>query len=183
MIAKPIRLESKVSFVPTADSAVDWDAIVKRELDLSPQVRDDATSDAEYKRRYALKSFHARYGRASGLNPSAWKDFLPMKPGESPTVFVIGVINSDDIVRLADECKVDSPEPLHNELGWSCFLHAVRDIENFPGDVPKIKRGQVEYVDPVWLKANFVMGLRNIAVNVGLIAWRWNQITETDIKN
>lgn len=181
---RPIRSTSSVTFVSTADPAIDWDKIVADELDLHPAVRDDASMTDDQRRRAGLIEFHKRYVLESAKHPGAWKDFLKMKSGERPTIYTIGAIPSDTLTRIEDECKAGSEDVHRQELGWQCFLHGLVDLQNFgSSEIPKRKVGDAEYVDPAWIKTAFVMGLRSVAVNVGLVIWRWNQLTEVEVKN
>lgn len=121
------------------------------------------------------------YGENGLFKPGCWKDYLKFKAGEKPTIFVIGVIPPDDLAMINDET---SSKYESEALRWRAFLLSLRDIEGWDGEeIPKRKVSNVEYVDQQWIKRNFIRGLRPIALEVGLVAYLWNQLTETEIKN
>lgn len=111
-------------------------------------------------------------------SPGSWRDNIKVKEGHTITEFVIGVIPPEELNRIGDECSGKA-----NEMRWRCFLWGLRDINGWPEVVPKKARGDVEYVDPDWLKATFVRGLRAVAIWVGGAAWAFNSVTDAEIKN
>lgn len=120
----------------------------------------------------------------STKNPSIWRERLKMKDGAEPTEWILGVIPSAD-ANAAEDLKGFASRY------WHAFLHCVRDVKN-PGDLangldgrklPKVTRDGVEYVDPQWLARVMVGPLRRCALDLGLIAFCWNQLSEADAKN
>ena len=130
----------------------------------------------------------AAYGAVAFDNPSAWRDFIKAKDGETITEFVIGVVPTEFAIRIEDECLgfreglriVERPD----ERMWRYFLHGLRDIKHWSdGEVPKKDFNGVEYVDPTWIKKTFVKHLREVALDIGRYVWAFNQLTEKEIKN
>lgn len=159
---KPLTLEATTSCVSSMDPAIDREA-----------------SDLQ------------KYGSELLSNSNAWRELLKFKSGEKPTVFVLGVIPPDEMSRINDETPKRKLSEEHTvtdwsseELQWRSFLTSLRDIEGWEsGEIPKRKVGGVEYIDPSWLRKTFVRGLRKIALEVGLAAYFWNMLTETETKN
>jgi hypothetical protein len=117
-------------------------------------------------------------------NPAAWRDRLAFRDGAAPTEWVMGVLSSSDANTAQDTRGYAAAH-------WYAFLHSVRDIRNhgwtpaaLPGKkLPKVTRDGVEYVDPQWLASVMVGPLRRCAIELGLIAYHWNQLSEDDAKN
>jgi hypothetical protein len=156
MALKPIQLDSQTTCVFRADPAVDNES-------------EEGKAGVE------------AYVKVMHSTPSKWRELLKIKAGESPTVFVIGVLPSSDAAQIQDE-YINQGKVYASSLGWLCFLKGIRDIQGF-GEVPKVKVDGVEYVDPAFLRKAFVGRLREAACEIGWIVWRWNQISEDEIKN
>jgi hypothetical protein len=183
-VLKPLTLSAQVTYVSSADPAVDWDAIVNDELDKDPALRDDGARSWDQKREIAESRFVERFRSEVLKNPSAWGGLLKFKTGEAPTKFVIGVIPPEEMARIADDCRIGKQDELVEQCKWRAFLAGLRGIENFgSGSVPKKKVGEIEYVDPAWLRERFSGANRGIALGVGLAAWIWNQLRDDDVKN
>lgn len=181
---KPTTMSASVSYVSIADPAVDWEQVVAAELDADPELRDSAQASHAEKCEIVEKRFQQKLSAAVLRNPADAATMLKYRAGERPTRFVIGVIPPDEMNRIADECKLGQPGALARQAQWRAFVASMRNVEDFPGGpVPKKKVGDVEYVDPAWLRNNFSRGLRDVALDVGFVAWMWNQITEEEIKN
>ncbi len=178
---KPVTPGATVAYVSCYDPAVDWEAIIDATIEKNKDL--GKVKDANDRRARARTVFVAEYMAAAVRNPAAWREMLKFKNGESPTEFTLGALSSDDAVRMADECGASSGKLKPQELQWRAFLGACRDIRNWPTDVPKVRKGEIEIVDASWLRNNFVLGLRAIALDVGSVAWMWNQFSEDDIKN
>lgn len=148
---KPLTLSAQTSMVSIADPAIDRESLNVEE-----------------------------FAKAVLTNPGSWREHVKAKPGESLTIFAIGVIPPDMMSRIADETGGNTDS---HELRWRAFVSALRGIENWSEEVPTHKIDGVEYVDPRWIKKTFVRGLRNIALDVGLVAYLWNMMTEAEIKN
>lgn len=180
---KPTKMESKITVVSIYDPSIDWDEIAKAELDAHPEIR-DGELPAEEKNKQALDLFSQRYARISAKDPSAWKDHLKFKSGEAPTKFTIGVITVDEMARIADECRYGQVTEMRKQLRWRAFMACVRGIENYSNEkCPTIRVGQVDYLDPDWLKKNFVRGMMLVALDIGMTGWLWNSLTEDEVKN
>jgi hypothetical protein len=183
-VFKPVRLTSSVEFVSIADPAIDWDQHVQDVLAASPELAGNTKLTDDDRRRLAERKFSNDFIGKALKDPGAAVAMLKFKNGETPTRFVLGVIPPDDMTRIADECRVGKPNELTQQLQWRSFLHGVREVKGFgEGRVPTRKVGDVEYVDPVWLRDQFARGLRDVALGVGLVVWFWNQITEDEVKN
>lgn len=148
---KPISRAAEVGIISEHDTAIDVD-----ESDL---------------KSYAEKM----YG-----DPGCWREFIKAKPGESLTVFRVGVIPPDTMARISDEYKNDLSS---HGLQWASFIASLRDVEGWSEEVPKVKIDGIDYVDPKWVKRTFVRGLRNVGEEIGLKAFVWNQFTEEAAKN
>jgi hypothetical protein len=174
---KPLQISDSVVAVSIQDPAIDWDRMVAEAKESDEKIR--GMTDAEAKRNLALRA-----GREARSSLSGSVSKLLFKPGSTPTRFVIGVIPSDEMVRITDDCLVSSGKEKRNEQAWRSFLCGVRDIE---GMAQKPPRGRmvngVEYVDPDWLRQTFVRGLKDVAIEIGIYCWLWNQLTEDEVKN
>lgn len=179
MALRPVSLSSCVTYVSARDPSIDWSQIEALELEKFPELlRGDVTPDVRAQATQA--HFATRYAEETLKNPGCWRDLLKFKSGESPTIFTIGVIDPDEMCRLADDCKIGSESARVQELKWRAFLASVRDISTFGQEQPQ-KRG--ERVDAQWLKEHCGRGMRLVALDVGMVAWRWNQLTEDEAKN
>lgn len=157
MAFKPTRLSDQSTAVSIFDPAIDPDQ-----------------SDLE------------RYKNERGRNPAVWRECIKANPGERLTEFVIGVVPPDMFSRINDDCVPHDPNrSRQQELGWRCFLHGIREIQGFESEdeAKVIKVGGVDYVDPQWLKKKFSRSLLAVAIEIGHLIWRFNQIDETEIKN
>ena len=125
---------------------------------------------------------HGDYPQKAQKDPSCWQSELTIKKGQKPTKFIIGVIPSSDLVR-AESDNLSGESFRLQSLFWECFLMGVRDIQNWSGDVPKVKRDGAEFVDPEWLERNFARDLRACGLFVGGVAWKWNCVPDSDPKN
>lgn len=150
---KPIRNDSTASTIYSGDPAV--------------EIENDSIED------FFMNSIS---------NPSGWRDFVNIKDGQSPAVFVIGVIPPSELNRMQDEC-VRGNSVKENELYWRSFLCGVREIEGWEGETPKVKKNGEEYVDPKWLESTFVRSLRKVGIEIGMRVWSWNNISDDEIKN
>lgn len=170
---KPISPSSSTVTISVYDPAIDWVA--------SP------IADAELSKKYAEESIR---------NPSCFRDYVKPRAGEALTVYTIGAIPPDELVRIEDECRPGPdvrevggvsveviPAPRNTEAAWRSFLLGVRDIEGWQARPEYHEVNGVRYVRPQWLKDNFGRGLRKIANDVGSRIWHWNQLTEDEIKN
>ena len=151
---KPIRLSDQTTCISPYDPAVDTDA-------------------SDWK----------TYGAKMLTNPVAWREYIKTKPGETLTEFEVGVIPTDQLVKINDECQHMPEQVRSEELRWRAFLHGLRGIKGWEGEVPKKTVNGVEYVDPAWLAKTFVRGLAASALFVGMIALAFNRLTEEEIKN
>jgi hypothetical protein len=165
MAIKPMRLADSTCAIAFSDSAIDWDSFSEEKKD--------------------------EYGRTRPRNPACFRSLVPVKAGEQLTVFEIGVVPVDILVKISDECPPriithqDGSETrsLSDEMLLRCFLAGVRDISPWPSAVEKRKVGDVEYVDPKWLKENFCRGNVSVVMDIGAQIYRWNLLTENESKN
>ncbi len=179
-----MNLTAQVTYVSSADPAVDWDRIVDAELELDQDLKNDPKTSHDEKKEICERRFMQKYHPAVMKNPAAWADLLKFKSGEQPTKFHLGVIPPDEVARISDECRLGHPEAMREQAYWRAFLACLRGVENFGSEAPPKKRvGDVEYVDPVWTKSKFSRGLRPIALAAGMVGWAWNQLTEDEVKN
>lgn len=119
--------------------------------------------------------------RKLALNPTRWKELLTVKDGHVPTEFVIGAVPPAVLSRLEDQCG----KGFHasSEFQWCMFLW-IRDVKNFGKDkVPKLDTYGIERIDPEWASKTFVGPLFGVAKSIGYALWRWNQLTEDEVKN
>ncbi len=172
MAIKPISSDSTVSVIWPDDPAIDTDAMA-----------DDGEKTCI--EAFAEKAFS---------DPGCWRDILKMRPGETPTEFIIGAIPPSELSAIEDDYRASGGITQSTGMQWACFKASLRDIKNGPTErikrggsyveeVPKSKRGSVERVDPAWLETVFSRGLRNAARWVGMTAWTWNNLNEADAKN
>lgn len=157
MAYKPMRLSDSTVAISSGDPAIDREA-----------------TGADALKRYADEWMK---------NPACFRELLKARMGEQFVVYTIGVIHPDEMIRLIDECRLGSPEPRYNELFWRSFLAGVRDVKGWPCEPTKRKIGDVEYVDPGWLKEQYARGHLRIALDIGAQVWHWNQLTEDEAKN
>jgi hypothetical protein len=184
-VLKPIRNDDVTPIATIQDSAIDWERMIEI-CTARPEWPDLAT---RYKNTHenahllhdneiAREIVSGEYLNTSLDDPGKAMAMLQVKPGQSLTKFVIGVIQSADAARIADECRGK-----FDELRWRSFLHGVRGIEGWPEDPPTVEVRGIKYVSPEWLEKNFIRGLRTVALEIGLVIWRWNQLTGEEIKN
>ena len=168
----PMTPGSSVSVISTMDPAIDRE----RSTHGTVEFRGEQVECLEY--------INTRL-----IDPTSWRRSVVFVDGESPTEFVIGVIPPAELNRIEDECV-----GAETQRNWRCFLHGIRDIVNAPSpmiiregggedDVPKILVDGLEYVRPSWLRMRFVRGLRKVALEIGLLAYWWNQVQDADVKN
>ncbi len=182
MAFRPVSMASSVVFISADDPAVDWRRIIDEEVAAQPSLQ---APDIEFKDRdaRARASFMGRFIEATMDDPGKSRQLLRFIAGQEPTEWVLGVIPPDEMVRIADETSREGHEA-PRERRWRAFLAALRDVRPWPEPVKKRKVGDVEYVDQVWAKVQFgLRGLRNIALDVGLVAWAWNNLREDEAKN
>ncbi len=185
MALVPIARDTSVSCVSIYDTAIDWERSTK--------------PTAEQEQRYYATGQTApalAYQITQDRSPSSWRDSLVFKDGQTPTEFILGVVPPSELSRIEDECRLGRADVARmRELCWRCFLHGLRDIRGGPTTeitdrdgqkrqgVPKKMVDGIEYVDPAWLQRTFVAHLRDVATEIGLVIWRWNQLPPDDAKN
>jgi hypothetical protein len=180
---KPISLSDTTSYIDISDSAVDKERLIDKQIETDPELKDPDLSD-DRKRVVAWKCFQIDFMAAVKKRPAASKELLLFKDGETPTEFVIGVVPAGDMNRIYDETtETDKYRGSGNERFWRMFLHGLRDIKNWHGDVKKKSVNNINYVDTGWLEKNFVGGLRTTAINVGTAIHWFNELTGDEIKN
>ena len=109
-------------------------------------------------------------------DPGTWKQRLKLRDGQTPTEFLVGVLPSAEANAAEDNRGAAA-------RSWHSFLHSVRGIKGWPDKVPTVTRDGVEYVDPAWLAKTMVGPLRQCALEIGFIAYVWNNLSEADGKN
>lgn len=156
---KPIKRDQTVSVVSVMDGAIDYDASSKTTDDNGQEILE-----------YMITRLR---------DPSSWRDKLAFKDGETPTEFIIGIVPSATLNRIADECAGSVERP--RERYWRCFLAGVREIIGI--EAPKEKIDGMEYVKATWLRDTFVGPWRDIALEIGMVIWVWNTLTSADVGN
>ena len=110
--------------------------------------------------------------------PDLWRERLVFKEGKHPTEWVIGIVPPAEMNQAEAMTGASA-------RAWYVFLRSVRDIrgDGGLGKPKKVQRDGVEYVDPEWLAG--VMGGHNrrCAIDLGLIAYRWQDLSGDDVKN
>ena len=159
---KPILRDQTISVVSIADPAFD--------LDGSEQMEHEGEAILAY-------------ARERFTDPASWRTLLKTKDGEQPTEFLIGIIPPAEVARIEDECKRDVQR--WSEQCWRAFSHSLVGIEaGFDvKDVPRIKVDNVQYIAPSWIRETFIASLYHVAVEVGAVAWHWNRMVGSDLKN
>jgi hypothetical protein len=167
---KPIRLDDSIAVVSVRDPAIDWDAMVAAEK---------AKEGNQTKPYNDIKlALIEDYGNAAINDPTAALAKIVVKSGQSLTKFIVGVIPGDEMTRISDECRGH-----FQALCWRSFLHSLRGIEGSADKPNTVTVCGVQYVDPEWIKKTFIRGLRSWAIEIGMAAWSWNQLTGDEIKN
>ncbi len=183
MAFKPVSMSDSSTFVSTYDPAVDKARICDAELDKHPEWHESQMTQQQ-QRELAWTAFQADFSVAVGRDPAESERLLMFKDGETPTKFTVGAVSSEDFNRIVDETQeTETWRGGFQERMWRMFLHGVRGIENWPGKVEMRNIGDVEYVDPAWLRRTFVRDLRQIAIQVGSVILAYNRLTEEEIKN
>jgi hypothetical protein len=162
---KPVSPESSVTYVSSFDCAIDW-----------------KDGGDEKKREKAIQTYHAN----TREDPGKWRDALEFAEGAKATVFRIGIIPPATLAEIEDECfRTDKYGNVttHRQAFFRCFLHSIRSIDGWEGQPDTREVGGVEYVDPEWLARVFCGHLRNVALEVGRVAWHWNQLDHATVKN
>lgn len=183
MAFKPVSMADSVGFVSTYDPAIDKARVCDRMIDAHPEwsASNMALDD---QRQMAWLQFGIEFAQAVGRDPAESERMLVFKDGEAPTRFVLGAVGSEDFNRIVDETQeTQTHRGKNTERCWRFFLHGLRDIENWPGGVEKRKIGELEYVDPAWLRRTFIRDLRDVAIQVGQVIIAYNRLTEDEIKN
>jgi hypothetical protein len=173
-VFKPVSPQSKATVVSSHDPAVDWSAIVAREIEEHPKLKDEET---------ARMAFELRFVQDAMWGDPANAQKLLIFNGDHPTRFVVGVVPPTELIRIQDDCKDKDGKFREHELQWRCFLHGLRDIEGWEDEVPKHNVAGVEYVKPSWLQRTFLMELRNVALQIGAMVWTFNNMTRGEVKN
>lgn len=159
MAFKPITKDSVTSYVSLSDPAIDWEAMAGG---------DDA------KRAENIQAL----ADAAAKHPADAEKLMKFRDGQQPTRFILGPIDPVEMNRIQDECGSAAADNIrYSELRWRAFLASVRRIENFPG-VKMNGKG----VDQDWIREEFSRGLRSVALEVGMVGWRWNQLTDDEIR-
>ena len=119
-----------------------------------------------------------QYAEECMKRPDAWRDRLKFRDGATPTEWILGV------TPPAEANTADDMQGFSSKM-WHVFLHSVRDIKNGAelGKPEKVTRDGVEYIKPSWLAGVMVGPLRRCALDLGVVAWAWNRLTEADAKN
>lgn len=164
---KPLRMSDTAVVCSTEDPAIDWDQTIEA-------IRKEGETTDQARERVEQEIAHAAHN-----NPPKMFDLLRFKSGDPPTRFTIGVISPDEMGRIQDECAAKGSI---SQMAWRAFLSSVRDISPWSTKPEMVKRGDVEYVAPDWLRAQFVRGLRSIAVEIGLYAWSFNRLTDNEVR-
>lgn len=127
------------------------------------------------------------YANCAAEDPGAWRRMLKLLPGKTPTEFEIGPLTASEVARLEDDCFAYADEEgrkvrrlaKQSELFLRTFKLSLRGIVG--RDPPKTPKGRIE---DAYLERNFAGGTnKHVAQFVGMVAWAWNQFTETDAKN
>lgn len=170
MALKPTTLDATTTCVSMQDPAFDLAASKRMEREDAPQ-----------------SQWPLAYQTGRLVQPGCWRDELTVRDGQEPTVFVIGVVPPAELARIEDECHaLDAERERTRTLYWRCFLTGLRDMRNGPsqdGKVPKVKRGDIEYVDPAWLESKFGGPLYHVATEIGQAIYAWQRFTASDAKN
>lgn len=183
MVFKPVTLADSCGFISTYDPAVDRSRICDREIDKHPEWNESNLSSQQIK-ELAWKVFESEFAAAAGRDPAESEKMLLFKDGETPTRFILGAIATEDYNRIIDDTQeTGTHRGKVTERFWRMFLHGLRDIENWNGEVKKHAVGNLQYVDPAWLRSTFIRGLRDVAIQVGSVVLHYNRLTEEEIKN
>lgn len=183
MVFKPVTMADSCSFVSTYDPAIDRKRICERELENHPEWQEGNLS-VDQQMAVAWRAFENEFALTAGKDPTKAVELLLFKDGETPTRFVVGAVAPDEFNRILDETQeTRTHRGGGNERCWRMFLHGLRNIEGWSGDVKRYKVGELEYVDPAWLKRTFVGKLRTVALQVGGVIMAYNTLTEDEIKN
>jgi hypothetical protein len=178
-VLKPIRMEDTTSFISLGDDAIDWDSMVDQEIATNKAL---ATVPDDKRRGLARDAVMSRYSIESLKDPARASAALKLQAGKSPCKFIVGAIPSGDVNRIVDECIAGGAVKM-SELKWRSFCSSLRGIEGWGSEIPTRKVMGVDYVDPDWIAKTFVRGLRQVALDVGMVCWAWNQLTDGEQKN
>lgn len=179
MAFRPVRLADAFNYVSIQDPAIDWDALANAKLaEVDEKTQAPGLSHDE-RLSTARGKVLGEWATKIQKNPQATLD-LPIKNGSTATKFLLGVIPPDEANRIQDECLTKGR---YEELCFRAFCAALRHIDGWHENPPKRRVGEVEYVDPSWIRAQFVGRLRKVAVDAGRAAWAWNHLSEDDAKN
>lgn len=163
MAIKPVDPDSSIQVIWPADPAID-----------------EENSELE------------KYVENAVTDPGCWRELVKFKSGHEPTIFEVGAITTSKMAELEDAYSRSNGM---NLFFWNVFLYSLRDIKNGPTVtttdrgtgkqrqiVPKVKRNDLEYVDPEWLAKVFVRRLADVARHIGAFALAWNRLDDADIK-
>lgn len=125
----------------------------------------------------------------------AWRK-LKVKAGEQPTLFTVGVIPPSVLTMYEDQCGIEvSRLGLRGNtrsLYWLCFKRGIQALAGYPPawlynakEVPTTDpgHGQPKHLDPLWLEQHFNGELRQCALFIGMVVYRWQDLAGRDAKN
>lgn len=147
---KAVTLDAKRDFICQYDPAIDDDAMTAKDW---AEVHD------------------------AWIHGGDWRDKIKIRPGEQPTVFSVGALTAEELNGIIDDTRGNPPRS--EDRSWRAFLAGLRDVNGWPGPVPKTE-GRV---DRDWLRKTFVGSLRKVALAVGGAVLVYNNTTEDEIKN
>lgn len=172
---KPLRMTDTIVVVSIADPAIDWEAAADKELveAVAKWEAEKAPDGAKPERKTKEQMMDLESGRA--IRDPLATSRLPVKAGEQVCKFTLGVVPSDEIVRIESEDRD------FNKQRWRWFVSSLVDVTGF-GKPNKRKIGDVEYVDPEWTRKTFVRGYVEIGKEIGWYARMFNKVTEDEIR-
>jgi len=109
-----------------------------------------------------------------------WRRCLKLRPGESLTVFTIGILTSEELNSILDETQGADGSIRREERFWRLFLAGVRGIQPWQDEIPRDERGRIK---TSWLSNAFAGPVRRAAQSIGVCVFVFNNLTDEEIKN
>lgn len=185
---RPLLHSDSTNYVSLDDPAIDWERSAEK-FGALPEYAEWAKEQEKLRKEKlganATTPRPVEYVIAQTVRRPSVTTELIFKDGEQPTVFVIGAIPPGERARINDECQAKTRGIGDNHaLRWRTFLACLRDIKNFSKEqLPKSKVEGVEFVSAEYLRKAFPFSHYNIALEVGYVAYIWNELTNDDAKN
>lgn len=176
---KPLRMTDTMVVISVSDPSIDWEAVAEKDLADSitkweAEKVPDGGSRGQKPEKKSVETLKMEAVARAIRNPATTMD-LQIKAGEQPCRFTIGVVPGDEVVRIESESRTLDVQR------WRWALSGMVDVTGL-GKPKKRTVGDVEYVDPEWIKQTFVRWLQSVAMEIGWYVRCFNKTTEDEVR-